>query len=81
MKKDTTWYSWSVDFLKTGSCAVILNANNVPVGVGFITQWRAPELSAKFLLGYFNQVDSVEFTEEDVDAIIAHAEARLHLNP
>lgn len=59
------------------SCAVLLNANNVPVGIGFITQWRASELSARILLGYFNQVDLVEFTEEDLDAIIAHAEARI----
>jgi len=62
------------------SCAVLLNANNVPVGIGFITQWRAPELSARILLGYFNQVDLVEFTEEDIDAIIAHAVARINPN-
>lgn len=63
------------------SCAVLLNANNAPIGIGFITQWRAPELSASVLLGYFTQVDLVEFTEEDIDAIIAHAVARLQPNP
>jgi hypothetical protein len=62
------------------SCAVLLNANNVPVGIGFITQWRAPELSARVLLGYFNHVDLVEFTEKDIDAIIKHAEARINPN-
>lgn len=63
------------------SCAVLLNANNVPVGIGFITRWRAAELSAQVLIGYFNQVALVEFTEGDVDSIIEHAEARLDTNP
>lgn len=58
-------------------CAVLLNADNVPVGVGFVSQWEASDSSAKFLLGYFNQKDLVEFNEADVDAIIAHAEDRL----
>lgn len=58
------------------SCAVLLNASDVPVGVGFVTQWRGSDLSARILPGYFNQVDLVEFTEKDVDTIIEHARSR-----
>lgn len=59
------------------SCAVIINANNVPVGIGFVVDWQETELSASFCLGFFNQVDLAEFTEDDIDKIIAHAESRL----
>lgn len=59
------------------SCAVVLDANNVPVGIAFTLDWRYAELSAKFLVGYFNHVDMVEFTESDIDNIIARAESRL----
>lgn len=59
------------------SCAVIVDDTDVPVGVAFIQDWLHTDNSAKMILGYFNHVDLKEFTTEDIDAIIAHAEAQL----
>ena len=59
------------------SCAVIIDENNVPIGVAFVTNWVQGEDSARFVLGYFESDEMTEFTSEDVNAIIAHAEANL----
>lgn len=60
------------------SCAVILDEKNVPIGIAFCLDWCYSDTEAQFLVGYFNYTDlGDEFTPDDIDAIIQHAEARL----
>lgn len=59
------------------SCAAILDENDVPIGVAFKLSWVEAEQSAKFLIGYFNHVNLLEFTTADIDAILEHAEANI----
>ena len=58
------------------SCAVIIDDNDMPVGVAFLTDWGSLDTGATFIIGYFNQL--VEFTNADIDAIITHAEAKIN---
>lgn len=60
------------------SCAVILNAMDVPVGIAFKVDWNHTDTSATFIVGYFNYTELVEFTRADVDAIIQHAEEEMN---
>ena len=57
-------------------CAIIIDDNNIPVGVAFLTDWGSLDTGATFIVGYFNS--SLEFTNADIDAIITHAEANLN---
>lgn len=59
-------------------CVVILDEEiQTPIGVGYIANWVAGSDSAMVTLGYFNEINIKEFTTEDVDAILEHAEALL----
>lgn len=59
------------------SCAVVLDANDAPIGAAFRINQVDSEQSVKALLGYFNHVSMVECTKSVIDAIIAHGEANI----
>ena len=58
------------------SCAIILDVSDVPIGVAFVKEWEVDDVSATFLIGYFNSM--IEFTDEDVDYLFDKAKERLN---
>ena len=57
---------------------ILLNEDQIPIGIGSIVNWVAGSDSATLLLGYFSSINITEFTTADVDLIIQHAEAGLN---